>query len=242
MAAPATDVNQPTQLVAEANDLIQQAESWEIVDQPSYEEATRIAIRCNSKAKAIEEHYEVPIRQADQAHKAVLASRNSLTKPLITARDILSRKQIDWERIQREAAAEQARIARAEAERLQMIETEKRIEAMEHEGASAAAVVQALAELKSMPVFAPPAPKSFTPVAGAVTRKSYVAVVENPIHFFRAAVDRADLKGIFYDNAILKALTAKLTSLAKANNGHLEVAGVVIHETGTKAYTRDTSL
>lgn len=235
-AAPVTEAA-PTQLVAEANQLVAQANAWVITDRASYEEAAAIAIRLSIKVKALNEHYAEPIRKADEAHKALLESRNSLTRPLLAARDILSRKQVESERAQKRIDEEQARLAREEASRLKMEQDEKRLEEMEAAGASPQAVVRALAEMKAMPVFSPPPVKTFAPVAGAVTRKSWHAICDNPIQFFRAAVDRADLKGIFYDPILLRSLNGALSALARASKGHFSAPGVIVEETGTKAYT-----
>jgi hypothetical protein len=242
MAAPLTEI-QPTQLVAEANQRVAQAHACVITDQESYEEAAGLAIRLNLSVKALTEHYAEPIKKADEAHKALLESRNSLTRPLLAARDILSRKQVEYEREQKRIAEDQARQAREEANRLKMEQDEKRLEEMEAAGASPQAVVSALAEMKSMPVFAPPPVKTFVPVAGAVTRKSWVAVCVHPLEFFKAALDRQDLRGVFHDPAVLRAVNAVLSGLARASRGHLSVPGVEVEETGSKAYTgRGTGL
>jgi hypothetical protein len=107
-----------SELKIEASDMLVQANKSLIMSQQDYDKADELLTADKLLQKKIKDHYDVPIKKAHEAHKAMVAARDTMLDPLEKAEVILKKKQKVYITEQNRIKAEKEREAREEAERI----------------------------------------------------------------------------------------------------------------------------
>lgn len=176
----------------------EQARALKIADEQTYTLAGTMLRGIKALTKEADDVFDPAVKKAHEAHKAVLAAKNSVVEPLREAEKILKRGMADYHAEQeRKRLAEEARL-REIAER-QAAEERKRLEE-ERKAALAAAAAESAAKLNEVARQAPPPPPpaanvtvaSFTPkVSGISTRTIWRVEVFDVPALLRHVVDNA---------------------------------------------------
>jgi len=221
-APPRLEVNDQ----AEANSLPQLAGDLVIVDQAGFERGGKLLGAIQAIRKKIPETFDPHISAAHKAHKDLLATKKGFDDPNAKAELAVKAKLKAYH----DEQERRARVAQIEAE-LASKKADEEQRLAEAAALEAAGETQAAEEVLSAPAAPPPPPKAEQPkAAGVSVRKIWSAGLTDPAAFLKAVTEgNANAKAVMNDEKVRKAITARLTSLAKSLQGELEIPGVTVY-------------
>lgn len=217
---------------SEATSLAEQAKSLVVVDNTSCEYAGEMLLTIASMRKRVADHHADVIAKAHAAHKAAIAARDSVDKPLELAERELRGKVSGYVALVRRRQEEERRAAEEQARREREAEIEAAAEQAEAEGASAQEVAAIIQHAEMAPLVAPVPVVQAPQMQGVSTREKWEARVTNPHQFFAAAAQRSEWQVFF------KIDFAALNKWAALTKGNAQIPGVQVYRADSIAVRR----
>lgn len=165
-----------TEIEAQGYGIVDAANTFSIVDSPTYEEAGVFSRLRKTRRNAIVALFKEPVDHAFKAHRAMTKMRNDLDMPEKIALGIINQKMINYtneqERIRRAEEQRLREIAQKEAEERQLAEAERLEKAGEVEAAEQV--------IEATPIVHVPIVKSEVPkIKGVSVRTTWKARILN---------------------------------------------------------------
>ena len=196
----------------------EKAAEIKIVDQNSYNLATRTLIEIAGIEKKIKAHHEPIKTAAHSAHKAAVAAEKIFLDPLNKAKTIIKKAVSIWEQEQARIRAEAERKAREEAQKKEEEERLAKALEAEKEGKSEAEIEEIIETVKPIePVKVEP---TFERTSGVTTRETWHAEVTDIKALCQAVTD-----GAVAVSAVLPNMPV-LNSIARTAKGSMSIPGV----------------
>jgi hypothetical protein len=197
--------------------LIEQSNSFQVITEQDYKNATEICKDIKIKIKQVEEYWKPLKEEAAKHHKSICAKEKELLSPYTTAEAGIKNKMVAWQR----QKMEEERILKEEQERFKR-EEEARILALAVEAAEAGeeehseALVELAQEQKNLQFEAPKQVK----VSGTAVKTIWKARVTNP-----------DLVPVMSGSIVIRPIdTTALNKIATMVKGKSDIPGVEFYE------------
>lgn len=202
--------------------LRQRCEAIQVTNDEEHRAAAELELDLARMEKAVYDLFRDAKRAADQAHKAICEAERKLREPLVTAKRIVSQKSMAWERVEREKAAERARIETDRQHQERVAAELERANRLHEQGAPKSAEL-VVAKAVEMPVI-PVRPEEPQKIAGLGSREMWTAKVEDigALVQYVALMGRQDKD--WYE--LLEPNVRLLNMLAKDNKEKLAIPGV----------------
>lgn len=132
-------IDKKQEIETQALTLKAEAETFEVVDQETYNQANEFGRRIRQSMKTIDLYCDPVIEAAHKAHKAACDQKKALYAPFEAAKKIIDQKQITWYRAEQARAEEERRKAEEEARKKAEEEQLAAAEILQKEGMPQAA-------------------------------------------------------------------------------------------------------
>jgi len=203
-----------------------------VVDNTSCEYAGEMLQAIATMRKKVAEHHADVIAKAHAAHKAAIAARDSVDKPLEMAERDLRGKVSGYLTEVRQRQERERREAEERALREREAEIEAAVEKAEAENASPKEVEAIIQHAQLAPLVAPVPVVQAPQMQGVSTREKWEARVTDPHKFFEAAAERPDWRVFF------KVDQAALNKWAALTKGNVQIPGVKVYRADSIAVRR----
>jgi hypothetical protein len=207
----------PNEIESDSLTLVEKAQSILVVDQRTHDDAAELHIAIRELRKKVDEHYDPLIKQAFATHRAAIAAKDTVDKPLEQAQRIIKPKVIAFEQDQERIRRELERTAQEEARRR---EEEARLAlAVQAEEMQAAPEVVEEILSRPMPTIAPTVAPIYQKTKGFTSRENWSAEVTDIKALCRAVADRTASENLVMGNG------PALNQMARAMKQSFNVPG-----------------